>query len=109
MTASIVRNALFAPSPVTLAMAWTQSEVHARLQTCSHHDGVYEDVQDGVLAAEQLQDLLPVPGDRQLPRRPPRHQHAAPRPPVRGQEGGSGEVRGYLQYLHIHWWLLPLT
>ena len=85
--------------------------MHDRLQTCSHRDGVYDEVQDGVLAAEQLQDLLPVPGDRQLPRRPPRHQHAAPRPPVRGQDGGSEEVGGYLhlQYLHIHWWLLALT
>ena len=26
MTASIVRNALFAPSPVTLAMAWTHNQ-----------------------------------------------------------------------------------
>ena len=81
----------------------------AQVQTRAHLDGVYDDVQDGVLAAEELQDLLPVPGEHQLPRRPPGHEHAPPRPPVRGQDGGSGEMGGYLQYLHTHWWLLPLT
>ena len=82
----------------------------AQVQTRAHLDGVYDDVQDGVLAAEELQDLLPVPGEHQLPRRPPGHQDAPPRPPVRGQDGGPREMVGYhLQYLHTHWWLLPLT